>query len=50
MNGVLFLLLPLFWCEFVVCVCVFSGSRSLTAKHIACRFSTTYLHRDEKSC
>lgn len=28
----------------------FSGSRSLTAKHIACRFSTTYLHRDEKSC
>lgn len=25
----------------------FSGSRSLTAKHIACRFSTTYLHLDE---
>ena len=23
MNGVLFLLLSLFWCEFVVCVCFF---------------------------
>ena len=33
-----------------VCVFFFLGVASLTAKHIACRFSTTYLHRDEKSC